>query len=443
MSPPDLSSSPTRATRGAQRLLDIAVAGIAVIVLSPLLLGRAVAGLIQERRLLDHHLCVGVERQQFRRWRFAGELPLAGLAVWWNLLRGEMALVGPRPLSPEEAKDLPADLMRRFRVPPGLISAYAVRRQVGIAYADEYSQDVDYVDQASLINDLGLLSRGLLGRLLSAKGKPLAQPATVNIFGIGMDNMTMSEALDWIIVASAPGEAPKQLAFVNPDCLNIAWRDADYKARLRACERVLPDGIGLRIGGRMLGFELRDNVNGTDMFPLLCEAAAGAGRPLYLLGSRPGIAAAAGEAMRERYPELLIAGARDGYFTARQEDEVVDEINQSGAAILLVALGAPRQEQWIARHRKRLSPPVAMGVGGLFDFYSGRIRRAPQWMREIGLEWVYRLLQEPGRMWRRYIIGNPVFLYRVWLQKRRPERFRLATRGGDSPDAQSSTMEQR
>jgi N-acetylglucosaminyldiphosphoundecaprenol N-acetyl-beta-D-mannosaminyltransferase len=250
-----------------------------------------------------------------------------------------------------------------------------------------------------------------------------------------MDNLTMQEALSWVMAASAPspeqtlehkqGQEPtsKQLAFVNADCLNIAWRDPAYKATLRACDRVFADGIGLRLGGRMLGFELRDNLNGTDLYPLLCEAAAKAGRSLYLLGARPGIAAAAGEAMRSRFPGLLIAGSRDGYFTARDEPAVVEEINRSGAAILLVALGAPRQEQWIARNRDRLAPLVAMGVGGLFDFYSGRIRRAPPWMREIGMEWVYRLLQEPRRMWRRYIIGNPVFLYRVWLQKRRPERF--------------------
>ena len=409
-------SQPLRA-RGAQRLLDIGVAAMVLVVLSPLWLGRAVLGLVKERRLFDGERCVGVGLAGFRRLRFAGDLPLAGLAVWWHLLRGEMALVGPRALSPTEAERLPAAAMARFQVPPGLISAYAVRRQVGIAFSDESSQDLDYVAQTSLVQDLGLIARWLLGWLLHGNAKPLAQPDSVAIFGIRLDNLTMPEALDWVMAASAPGQAPRQLAFVNADCLNIAWRDPAYSATLRAADRVFADGIGLRIAGRMLGFALRDNVNGTDMFPLLCEAAAGSGRSLYLLGARPGIAAAAAEAMRRRFPGLMIAGARDGYFTANEEDAVIDAINRSGAAILLVALGAPRQEQWIARHRAGLAPPVAMGVGGLFDFYSGRIRRAPPWMRETGLEWVYRLLQEPGRMWRRYIIGNPVFLYRVWKQK--------------------------
>ncbi|NTV93680.1 MAG: WecB/TagA/CpsF family glycosyltransferase, partial [Chlorobiaceae bacterium] len=108
----------------------------------------------------------------------------------------------------------------------------------------------------------------------------------------------------------------------------------------------------------------------------------------------------------------------DGYFDHRSEsDAVIGKINSSGAAILLVAFGAPLQEIWIAEHRQKLLPRVLMGVGGLFDFYSGTIRRAPRWMREIGFEWVYRIFQEPARMWRRYVIGNPLFLYRVMKWK--------------------------
>ena len=122
---------------------------------------------------------------------------------------------------------------------------------------------------------------------------------------------------------------------------------------------------------------------------------------------------------------LKIAGTRDGYFDPEEEKAVVDTINESGARILLVAFGAPRQEFWLECWRERLVPPVGMGVGGLFDFYSGRIPRAPVWMREIGLEWVFRLMQEPGRMWRRYIIGNPLFLFRVRQQAKYPEKFTL------------------
>jgi N-acetylglucosaminyldiphosphoundecaprenol N-acetyl-beta-D-mannosaminyltransferase len=115
---------------------------------------------------------------------------------------------------------------------------------------------------------------------------------------------------------------------------------------------------------------------------------------------------------------LRVAGTHHGYFNAEDEDHLIQAINASGAKILIVAFGAPRQELWLNRHHGELQIPVRVGVGGLLDFYSGRMPRAPQWMREIGLEWAFRLSREPGRLWRRYVIGNPLFLYRVWLQSR-------------------------
>ncbi len=191
---------------------------------------------------------------------------------------------------------------------------------------------------------------------------------------------------------------------------------------LQRAARVLPDGIGLQIGCRMRGLALAANVNGTDLFPRLCERAARDGLSLFLLGARPGVAEAVADNMRRRYPELIVAGARHGYFAPSEESDLIARINASGARILLVAFGVPRQELWLAEHRDRLRPPVRMGVGGLFDFYSGRIPRAPLWLREIGLEWTWRLAQEPGRMWRRYLLGNPLFLYRVWRQACREAR---------------------
>ena len=123
--------------------------------------------------------------------------------------------------------------------------------------------------------------------------------------------------------------------------------------------------------------------------------------------------------MRERFPALAIVGFHDGFFKPEETERILEEINNSNADILLVAFGTPKQELWLAEHHDKLKPCVRLGVGGLFDFYSGRMPRAPIWMREIGMEWSWRLLQEPGRMWRRYLIGNPLFLYRVWLQKNR------------------------
>jgi len=114
---------------------------------------------------------------------------------------------------------------------------------------------------------------------------------------------------------------------------------------------------------------------------------------------------------------LVVSGCHDGFFSPQEETEVIRHIAHSGADLLLVALGVPRQDLWIAQHLRETGVTVAMGVEGLFDFYAGRIPRAPQWLREMGLEWLYRLYQEPGRMWRRYLLGNSIFLGRVLAER--------------------------
>ena len=419
------------------RLLDLLVALTVLLLLLPLIAIRGLVSLIQTRNLFERELLVGRLRAPFLRLRFGGHGPLRGLAVWINVLRGDIAVVGPRPLTAVEAGAVPVTDLVRFAVRPGLISPFGLRKKVGIAHVKESALDRDFVYAQSLRGDVGLAARSVVTGVLGGGHGPKETPPVLNFFGIPILNTTMAEAVGWIIAGSVgevgtsdgrhvqPHSGAKQLAFVNPDCLNIAWQDADYREALLAAERVIPDGIGIHIGCRMLGQALRENVNGTDMFPLLCEAAAAAGRSIYLLGARPGIAAAAADNMRQRFPALKVAGTRDGYFSEAEESAVIDTINHSGADLLLVAFGAPRQDIWLRQRRAELRPPVCMGVGGLFDFYSGRIARAPVWMREIGLEWLYRLLQEPGRMWRRYVIGNPLFLFRVWRQTLHPERFAL------------------
>jgi N-acetylglucosaminyldiphosphoundecaprenol N-acetyl-beta-D-mannosaminyltransferase len=275
------------------------------------------------------------------------------------------------------------------------------------------------VRQKSLRGDLGILLRSLIAAVLSGGERP--QPPTLQLFGVAIDNISMDEALDWMLARARSGPQV-QAAFVNPDCLNIAYRHTDYRTVLQRADKVFPDGIGLQLACRMLGIGLRANVNGTDLFPLLCERLAGSDSGIFLLGAQPGMAAATAENMTSRYPGLRIVGVEHGYFSAAEQAQLIERINASGASILLVALGAPRQELWLAEQRDRLQANVLLGVGGLFDYYSGRIPRAPLWMREIGLEWVWRLLQEPARLWRRYIIGNPLFLYRVWKQGRRESK---------------------
>lgn len=235
----------------------------------------------------------------------------------------------------------------------------------------------------------------------------------VRINAVPIRNVSMVEALE-LIDAAVVARDRRCVFFVNADCLNVSARDTRYHHVLgREDALVFADGIGVKLAGHLSRQQVRDNVNGTDMFPLLCSLAAERGRSIFLLGARPGVADEVKQRMTALNPGLKVAGTHHGYFDKRESAPVVEQINRSGADILLVAFGAPAQERWIAEHRHQLQVPVAMGVGGLFDFYSGRIPRAPKVVRDMYLEWAWRLAMEPRRMWRRYLVGNFTFMGRV------------------------------
>ena len=398
------------------RTFDIVFSLFLLVFLSPILSLRAIVAKLSTGKVFEAELLIGRFRTPFLRLRFSGKAPGARLACLSNILAGDMAFAGPRPMREDEISKLTPDQSIRFTLRPGLYSLYSLRRKIGIAYDSESMSDIDFYYTETVKGDVGLLARSLIGDML-AGGDLRPTPPILNFFGIEIVNTTMDEAIDWI-VNRIRDNAISFVAFVNPDCLNIAYTHEKYRQVLTKAERVLPDGIGINIGCRMMDVSLMANVNGTDLFPRLCERAETEGLSLYLLGGKPGVAAAVSSNMRDRFPRLKLAGARDGYFSPEETEAVIEEINHSNADLLLVAFGAPKQELWLANHHDQLKPCVRLGVGGLFDFYSGKMPRAPLWMREIGLEWTWRLLHEPGRLWRRYLIGNPLFLYRVWKQKR-------------------------
>lgn len=336
----------------------------------------------------------------------------AGLNLWLGLAavaRGRLAWVGPRARELDEAPP-PQARAAILGVKPGLVSLYAVRARTGVAHDTEDVTDLEYVARRGLRRDLGILLRGALGP--GGAGLRERVPAVTLLFGLRHLNLAMDEVLDLIAIALRRGRQTR-VAFVNPDCVNRAQRDPVYRAVLARFDWVLTDGIGMVIAGRLLGQRVRQNVNGTDLFPRLCELLGRSGHSLYLLGGRPGVAEGVVDWIGRHHPRVRVAGVHHGYFTAAEAPAVIRAIRASGAAVLLVGLGVPRQERWIAAHSRACGAVVTMGVGGLFDFYSGRIPRAPQWLREIGGEWAYRLVQEPGRLWRRYLLGNAEFLLRV------------------------------
>lgn len=206
------------------------------------------------------------------------------------------------------------------------------------------------------------------------------------------------------------------VAFANAHGLLLAMDDAAY-ARTLSRFLVLNDGIGAEIGARVLsGTGFPDNLNGTDFIPALL-AAAPAGTRLYLLGAHPHVVEKAATTFTDRYPAVEICGWRDGYFSPDDEAGIAAAINAASPDILLVAMGNPKQEYLIDRLFPHLEVPLALGVGALFDFTAGEVVRAPGTMRRFGLEWIFRFLQEPRRLGKRYTSGVVRYLWKIlWLR---------------------------
>ena len=243
-----------------------------------------------------------------------------------------------------------------------------------------------------------------------APAADIAEPfRTISLFGLDLASTAPEKAAAHIVDRAGAGERTT-VNFINAHCVNLARRDAQYRRDLQESDLLLPDGIGVEIAACLNGVEVPHNLNGTDLFPLICQRAAIDGTGLFLLGGQPGVADGTAAWACGEWPALRIRGTQHGYFDRAEEDLLIERINASGAGILLVGFGAPLQEGWIARNRHRLQVPVVMGVGGLFDYYSGRIPRAPQAVRALRSEWIWRLAMEPRRMASRYLVGNAVFL---------------------------------
>jgi exopolysaccharide biosynthesis WecB/TagA/CpsF family protein len=241
---------------------------------------------------------------------------------------------------------------------------------------------------------------------------------TVEILGIPIARLSPAGALAEIDRIYSH-EAPALVAYANAHTLNLAWTDPDYRRVLGIAAIVLNDGAGVGLAARFKGTRFPANLNGSDFNPRILGLAADNGWPVFLLGARPGVAERAATALQQRLRSLNIVGTRDGYWREEDEPGVVEAVRASGATVLMVALGNPRQEEWLGRNLVATGARIGVGVGAFFDFAAGEVRRAPAWMNRWGVEWVYRLFREPGRLWRRYVLGNPVFLWRV-LRDLRP-----------------------
>jgi N-acetylglucosaminyldiphosphoundecaprenol N-acetyl-beta-D-mannosaminyltransferase len=235
------------------------------------------------------------------------------------------------------------------------------------------------------------------------------------LLGVPVDALTEAEAVDWVARAIAEGR-PRLVISVNPERIMHAGRDPSFAAVLRQADLALADGAGVLWAARRLGHPLPGRVAGVDFVKALASRGAADGWRFFFLGAAPGVAEAAGRVLRDSYPGFILAGAVAGSPEPGADAATTEAIRSSRAQVLLLAYGAAAEEAWLARNLQRSGAIIGLGVGGAFDFISGRARRAPRWMRERGLEWLHRLGRQPWR-WRR-MLALPRFVLRVLAQPR-------------------------
>jgi N-acetylglucosaminyldiphosphoundecaprenol N-acetyl-beta-D-mannosaminyltransferase len=245
--------------------------------------------------------------------------------------------------------------------------------------------------------------------------RPNVATPSIRLLGVRIDSHRIDTLLH-AVMTSVRTRSRLTVMYINVHSMNLRHDDSEYAAVLEAADLVYCDGTGVRLAARLTGSPLPARMTGADWISDLCRAAVRNGVSLFLLGGAPGVADDAANQLRTRYQGLQILGTASGFGL---DHRTIERLNELRPDIVLVGMGSPTQEKWIARYRSELDVPVMWAVGALFDFVTGRIRRGPSWMTEHGLEWICRLVVEPRKLWRRYLIGNPRFMLRILLEARR------------------------
>ena len=224
--------------------------------------------------------------------------------------------------------------------------------------------------------------------------------------------MSMDETVD-AVEEMIERRVPVQHVVINALKVNLMRKDENLRKIVNECPLINADGASIVLAAKMLKIPLKERVTGFDLFVRLVEEASDKNYKIYLFGAREEVVKKVKAIFERKYPTLQIVGYRNGYFTEADEPEIVKNMAESGADMMFVAFSSPKKEYWIRRYLKELNIPFVMGVGGSFDVIAGTTKRAPLWMQKCGMEWFYRFIQEPGRLWKRYLVGNVSFMIYV------------------------------
>jgi N-acetylglucosaminyldiphosphoundecaprenol N-acetyl-beta-D-mannosaminyltransferase len=241
---------------------------------------------------------------------------------------------------------------------------------------------------------------------------PQPQSNGITVARVPVHAVDMAAALDQVDAFIEGGEPHYNVA-INAAKVVAFQDDPELQEAIREADLLTADGQSVVWAARLLGQRLPGRVAGADMMEALLAHAEARGYSVYLLGAKDEVVRACVDRLSAEYPDLHIAGYRNGYFDREQERQVVADIRHAAPDILFLGFGTPAKEYFMRRNRQALGVPFVMGVGGTFDVFAGLVKRAPRWMQQSGLEWAYRLGQEPRRMWKRYLVGNTKFAYLV------------------------------
>lgn len=243
------------------------------------------------------------------------------------------------------------------------------------------------------------------------------------IFNTFVDALSFEETIGELERVVQSG-VPSQHVVLNASKINMMQKDEKLTEIVNSCALINADGMSVVWAAKRLGIPVPERVAGIDVFQRLLAVAAEKGYGVYLFGAREEVLGKLLEVLKERHPALRVAGSRNGYFSAGEEDGIVADIAASKADMLFVAFSSPRKEYWVHKHLRRMGVPLVMGVGGSFDVLAGKTTRAPLWMQKMGLEWFHRFIQEPARLFERYMVGNAKFVRLTLREKRKLKRAR-------------------
>jgi N-acetylglucosaminyldiphosphoundecaprenol N-acetyl-beta-D-mannosaminyltransferase len=238
----------------------------------------------------------------------------------------------------------------------------------------------------------------------------------VDIQGVHVHRVFRADLLQQIRLAAETGEGG-DIFNINIHAANLAWEDPGFRKILQEADQVFVDGAGILLAAKLFGWSLGERLTVADWIDDMLVLCAKEGWPVFWLGDTDEVGEAFQAKICSQYPELIFAGRHHGFFAKQGEenDRVVEQINASGAKVLMVGMSMPIQEKWLAANRHRLNVPVRLTFGGAARIATGHIKRGPRWMTDNGLEWLYRLTVQPRYTWRRYIIGNPLFFLRLFV----------------------------